>query len=348
MIPHSRPSLDKKEVEAVAQVIESAHIAQGSMVKKFEQVLGRYIGCPYAAAVSSGTAALHLSLLALDIGSSDEVIIPSYVCTALLNAIHYVGANPVVVDIDERTFNIHPESVASKISTRTRAIVVPHMFGCPADLEALSQFNLPIIEDCAQAIGAQYRERPVGSWGTLAIFSFYATKMITTGEGGMVLSHSKELINRIKCLREYDNKNNFGLRFNYKMTDMQAAMGQVQLQKLPEFIQKRQLLALKYYQAFKDFNVKLPAELQNGNHIFYRYVVRIQADLDNIINLCESKQFQCRRPVFKPLHHYLKQKDCPVTDLVYREALSIPIYPSLTQDQQDYIIENLGEILRQL
>jgi dTDP-4-amino-4,6-dideoxygalactose transaminase len=204
IIPHSRPTLGPEELRRVTRVFESRHIAQGEMVQRFEQTLAAKLGAEYAVCTSSGTAALHLTLLAMNIGDPDEVIIPSYVCSALLNAVNYVGATPVLADVDPETCNIDPADVKRRLTGRTRAIIVPHLFGLAANLDDLLNLKVPIIEDCAQAIGGSYHHKPLGSFGQAAIFSFYATKMITTGEGGMVVSNSKKFIERTRDLREYD------------------------------------------------------------------------------------------------------------------------------------------------
>ena len=174
-IPHSRPTLGAGEIRAATAVIESGHIAEGEAAKDFENEFARRLGVGYAVATSSGTAALHLSLLAMGIGVGDEVIMPGYVCTALLNAVSYVGASPVLADINPQTYNIDPDDVKNRLTERTRAIVVPHLFGLPADMESLLALNVPIIEDCAQAVGGFYNGSPLGTLGDVGIFSFYAS-----------------------------------------------------------------------------------------------------------------------------------------------------------------------------
>lgn len=345
-ISHSRPSLNEREALAILEVIRGGEIVQGSKVRQFEEAMAEYVGVNGAVAVSSGTAALHLALLALGIGKDDQVLMPSYVCTAVLNAVNFTGATPVLADIDSETFNISATSIADKLSTKTKAIIVPHLFGQPADLEALINFGVPVIEDCAQALGAEYQNRPVGSLGTLAVFSFYATKVISTGEGGMVLGHSQEFLDRIRDLRDYDNRLEYELRFNYKMTDLQAAMGLVQLSKLPEFLAKRHEIAHRYQQAFEDLPVTCPHEHPDRTHIYYRYVLKVRSKLEEILTECERRRINFRRPVFKPLHHYLNLKGFPDTNQVYQRALSVPIYPDLGAEEIDMIIENVREVVK--
>ena len=335
-IPHSRPTIGKEEIEAVSRVIASGHIAQGGEVEAFENEFARKIGVRYAAAVSSGTAALHLALLALDVAAGDEVIIPSYVCTALLNAVTYTGATPVIADIDPATLNIDPESVTRRITTRTKAIIVPHMFGLVADMDRLTGLGVPVIEDCAQAVGAPYKGDMAGSKGNTAIFSFYATKMLTTGEGGMVVSDSEEIIDRVRQNREYDNRNTYSVRYNYKMTDIQAAMGRQQLKKLADFVARRREIAGLYTQAFRKRGFSLTPD--DREHVYYRYIIKVNQDVKRWIKHMETEGVSCAKPVFKPLHLYNDGERCSGTDSVFKQALSIPIFPSLSETEIKRIV----------
>jgi perosamine synthetase len=191
------------------------------------------VGIHSAVTVSSGTTALHLALAALPIHPGDEVIIPSFVCTALLNAIRLTGATPVLADCDETHFNLSVTDVKKRLSSRTKALIVPHLFGQAADLNELLAIGLPVIEDCAQSLGSRYEGKMTESFGTLAVFSFYATKFLATGEGGMVASSDAGLMEHIRDLRYYDEKDDDRIRFNCKMTDMHAALGRSQLRRLP-------------------------------------------------------------------------------------------------------------------
>ena len=341
MIPHSRPTLGSDEIRRVSEVLESGQLAQGQMVAKFEAAFARKLKVGYAAGVSSGTAALHLTLLALKIGPKDEVIIPSYVCSALLNAVNYVGARPVLAEIDPATYNLDPVDVKNRLTRRTRAIIVPHMFGLAADLESLSGLDVPIIEDCAQAAGAGYLQKQVGMLGRAAIFSFYATKVLTTGEGGMIVSNSEELIQHARRYRQYDKADRYQIRFNYKMTDIQAAMGLCQLKRLDNFIRRRRAIAQKYHTALESQEMRLPP--RESGHIYFRYVIGLGADAKPWIRGLRAKGVGCARPVHTPLHRYLKQDGYPITDKAWDQSLSIPIYPSLTEKESTYIIQSLIE-----
>jgi len=336
-IPHSRPSLTIEEAEAVDSVIFSGQIAQGPVTANFEQTLAGRIGRSQAIGTASGTAALHLVLMAMSVGSGDEVMIPSYVCTALLNAVHYVGAKAIITDIDPASGNMDPVDARKRLTRRTRAIIVPHMFGCPGAIEDLMELGVPIIEDCAQAIGATYDNRPVGSFGHAAVFSFYATKVMTTGEGGMVLTDSAELADRIRDLRDYDKRPSYRLRYNYKLTDMQAAMGLAQLARLDDFIRRRKALAAEYRAAFTGTGLRLPTE--NKGHIYYRFVMGVPGGPVQWIRQLASGGIRCARPVDPPLDVLLGKEDCPNAQAAWQQHVSIPIYPSLTTAERDRVIE---------
>jgi dTDP-4-amino-4,6-dideoxygalactose transaminase len=336
-IPHSRPSLGQTEAQAAARAIHSGHIAEGEVVARFEKTFAKKLGVQEAVAVSSGTAALHLALLAMDVGSGDEVIIPSYVCTALLHAVEYVGARPVLAEIDPLSYNIDPIDIQRRITKRTKTIIVPHLFGLAADLDAISKLGIPFIEDCAQAVGGFYRNKPLGTFGDAAIFSFYATKVMTTGEGGMVIAQSPEIIERIRDLKTYDEKAANRVRYNYKMTEIQAAIGEVQLAQLDGFVARRRQIAQRYLRSFKSLAVRLPVD--PDQHIFYRFSVGLDNDCEVILQKLRRQGIGCARPVFFPIHRHLKMDGYLLTDNAWKTTLSIPIYPSLQPAAVERVIE---------
>ena len=326
-IPHSRPTLGEKEVKAVAAVIRSGHIAEGEVVAGFEKAFARKMGVQHAVAVSSGTAALHLVLLAMGIGPEDEVIIPSYVCTALLHAVEYVRAKPVLAEIDPLTYNMDPADVQKRITKRTKAIIVPHLFGLAAELDKFLKLDVPVIEDCAQSVGGTYHQKPLGTFGEAAIFSFYATKMMATGEGGMVVSKSTEIIDTIRNLKTYDEKTTDRIRYNYKMTDIQAAVGEVQLARLDDFVECRRNIAQQYVHSLKSSEINLPVD--RGEHIYYRFVIGLGSDCESIIQKMVQQGIGCARPIFLPIHRHLNIDGYPLTDKAWKTTLSLPIYPLL-------------------
>jgi perosamine synthetase len=345
MIPHSRPALDQEEVDAVTRVLQSRQVSQGEEVRRFEKTLASLIGVGDAVAVSSGTAALHLALLALEIGAGDEVMIPSFVCPALLNAIRYVHAVPVLTDINGETFNMDVRDLRRRLTGRARAIIVPHMFGLPADIGEIVALGVPVIEDCAQSLGSSYRGAPTGGCGVLSVFSFYATKMICTGEGGMIAAHDRRFVDKIRDLRDYDEKEDGHLRYNYKLTDLQAALGLVQLRKLPAFIGRRRSIARQYDVALSEYPLSRPVLPSDREQIYYRYVIRTKR-LPELLEAGGKAGIAYRRPIFKPLHHYLGLNGYPETDAALRNAVSLPLYPALHDREVNIILQNLQSVLR--
>jgi perosamine synthetase len=340
-ISHSKPSMTSQDISVVSRILRSGQLAPGQKVLDFESKISSYLGVKSGIATNSGTSALHLALIALNIRPNDEVIIPSYVCSALLNAIAYVGAKPKIVDVKEDDFNLSALEVKKKLSKKVRAIIVPHMFGCPADLKELLGFGIPVIEDCAQSIGATYMGRKAGSFGVLSICSFYATKVITTGEGGMVLSNNEKLLDRIRDLRAYDHAKNLKTRYNYKMTEFQAALGLSQLQRLPQFIHQRKQIAQAYDRAFTGIGI-IPTQDNHRESIYYRYVVKTKkAHL--LINHLKRQGIEATLPVFKPLHSYVKGFQCPATQRLMNQCVSIPIYPNLSNRQVHWICQTASK-----
>ena len=347
-IPHSKPCLGKDEISAVTDMIKKRMLSSGEEVQKFESEFKKYIGVKYSSAVNSGTAALHLSLLALNIKAGDEVIIPTFVCTALLNAVNYTGAMPVITDVSPDDGNITLQDVKKKLTKKTKAVIVPHMFGSPADVKGIASLGVPVIEDCAQAIGAELNNRKAGTMGQISIFSFYATKMMTTAEGGMVLSNDRRLIEKINDLRSYDHRDYYKVRFNYKMTDIAAAIGRCQLLKIESFIKSRRAIADYYRKKIESGKLIHPAEKAGTRHVFFRYVIK----LNNMTAIKAVARFKksgvnAELPLYLPLHRYLRldRKNYSGAENLYREALSIPIYPDLKKIEMNKVASSAKEII---
>ncbi len=341
-ISHSKSAVGGEEKKALYAIINKNFLAEGDCVERFEKEMARYVGCKYALATSTGTLALHLSLLALDIRRGDEVIIPNYVCRSVLNAVQYTGATPVLCDVDKYTFNILAEQIEKKITKKTKAIIIAHMFGCPLALREIKKFGVPIIEDTAQSIGATYRGKKVGSFGEISVFSFEGTKTITTGEGGMVLTNSKKIFRRLLRLKEPYAKD-YMPKYTYRMSDLQAAVGRVQLKKLASFIRKRKLIAQKYMSALNLPGVGLPVVPQGAEHTFQRFIISLkQKNIDHVISMCQREGILVKRAI-KPyvLSQYLKlpSKLFPHTHYIMRHCLSLPIYPSLNRGSVQRVIK---------
>lgn len=330
-VPHSRPTVGRAEEAAAKRVIASGQLAADEEVHHFEAEVAALLGLPGGVATSSGTAALHVALLALGVGPGDEVVVPTYVCSAVLHAVSATGARAVAVEVLEDG-NVDPDAVRNVRSRRTRAVVVTHAFGCPADVDALLRIGVPVVEDVAQALGAVWRGRPVGSFGQVTVCSFYATKMITSGgEGGMVLAQDRGLLRRARALCTSDARDR-RQRFNYRMSDLQAAVGRVQLGRLGEFVSRRRALAVAYARALDVCGLGLPKPSSpDAQPVWYRYVVR-SPEAGRLLLRLRRGGVEAKRPVKRPLHRILGLTGFPVADRLHGTSVSLPIYPSLSED----------------
>lgn len=313
-------------------MLSSGQLAADREVQKFEEEVACCLGLAGGVATSSGTAALHVALVALGVGPDDEVLVPAYVCAAVLHAVRAAGARPVPVDVSPDG-NLAPEAARARVSRRTRALVVTHAFGTPADLEGVLGLAVPVVEDVAQALGARYRGRPVGSFGDVAVCSFYATKLITSGgEGGMVLARERRLLERARRLCTSDGRGP-GVRFNYRMSELQAAVGRVQLGRLAEFLSARRHLAAAYDQALRGSGLeRLPLPRGEAEPVPYRYVVR-HPEAGRVLRGLRAGGVEAKRPVKQPLHRALGLAGFPEADRLHATAVSLPLYPSLSEGQ---------------
>ncbi|MCG3654177.1 DegT/DnrJ/EryC1/StrS family aminotransferase [Aliarcobacter butzleri] len=343
MVPHSKPSLDDRELEKIIEIYKTGNISVGYEIEIFEKKIADYIGKKYAIATSSGTTALHLLLYGMDIKESDEVIIPASVCPGVMHAIEYTGAIPVISDINQQDFNISVEYVKKLITTNTKLIIIPHMFGLPSDIDELKNLNIPIIEDCAQSIGAEYKGKKVGCFGEASIFSFYATKMFTSIDGGMILTDNEKLAIKLKDLRYYGGKRDYKLRFNYKMQNINAAVGLIQFEKLKYFLNERKRLYNEYLKKFtklqwiKILNISDSPKKVSSN---YRFIIKIDNDKKEFfLNLCKKYGIILGDTIFEDLStfapKYFKEKLLNTQNLII-STYSFPLYPNIDEN----ILEN--------
>ncbi len=340
MIPHSRPTLGEAEESAVLNVLRSGQLAAGPQTRAFEEAFAKVIGMPHAVAVSSGTAGLHLALLALGVGNGDEVIMPSYVCSALLNAVCYVGAHPILADSLPGHPHMDHRAAIKKIGKKTKAVITVSLFGDADDASLWKDTGLPMIEDGTQSLGAYGVSGAVGSQGTLSVFSLYATKMITMGEGGVITARDAAVAERLKDLREYDQKDDAVTRFNYKCTDMAAGLGMAQLHRLNDFIGSRRALAGHYDKALAKGS--WGGSVQDKHSVYYRYVLRSQL-APALLETMERAGVQCKRPVHNPLHRMLGLQDTqfPNASRHQDQNVSVPLYPSLRLEEMQTVCDAL-------
>jgi perosamine synthetase len=327
----------------VAAVVRRGWVAPGPEVAAFERELAARLGTEAAAAVSSGSAALELALRALDVGPGAEVVIPTYVCDALHHAVRRTGATPVLADADRRTLSLSAADARARLTPRTRCIIVPHAFGLAADVPALLALGVPVIEDCAQAFGARLDDRPVGSFGALAVCSFYATKLLTTGEGGAVAGPAA-LVERVRDVRDYDERDDLAPRVNAKLSDLAAALGRSQLARFDAFVARRRAVAARYRERLRDVGCAPPPEA-GARHVYHRFVVEVERPPEGVQASLAARGVAARRPVYRPAHRALGLAGFPEADRLWARALSLPCYPTLTDAEIDTVAAALQAAL---
>ncbi|MFA5162509.1 MAG: DegT/DnrJ/EryC1/StrS family aminotransferase [Elusimicrobiales bacterium] len=329
-IPHSRPCLGEKETAAVIRVIKSGMLAQNGETARLEAAARKISGIKHAAAVSSGMKALELALAARGVGPGDEVIIPSYCCSAPWHAVMARGARAALADCDPNAFNPSRRDIKRAMTRRTKAVILPNMFGLPCDPGDIAPDAPFVIQDCAHSFGATVNGRFAGALGDACTASFYATKLMAAGEGGMVLSDSAEIAGEVRDLREYDKKPADKPRQNAKLTDLQAALALVQMRRLREFISARQAAADMYDAALSGSSLVLP--LRQEGRIYFRYVVRVPGGkAQAVIEKLNKAGIAAHRPVFRPLHLDAAQSRAfPGADEAFSSAVSLPLYPGIS------------------
>jgi dTDP-4-amino-4,6-dideoxygalactose transaminase len=354
LIPLARPVIDEKEIAAVVAVMRSGHLVQGPVVEQFERRFAEIIGVQHAVAVSSGTAALHLALLALGVGSGDEVITSPFSFVATANSILYTGAQPVFADIRANDFNIDPEQIEAKISPRTRAIMPVHLYGQPADMEAICDIarrhQLAIVEDAAQAHGASVHGRNAGTFG-LGCFSFYATKNVQTAEGGVITTNDEALADRLRMLRGHGARVRYQhdiLGFNYRMSDLHAAIGVVQLDRFEQLTRRR--IENATYLSKHITNVAVPYVRPGVRHVYHQYTVRIRSGREAAARtLAEAgigTGVHYPLPIHQqPLYQELGYNDSlPISEQASREVLALPVHPELSRGDLDRIVSSVSQL----
>lgn len=376
-IPYGRQYIDEEDIQAVVEVLKSDYITTGPKIEELEKSITEYTGAKYAVAVSSGTAALHAACFAAGIGPGDEVITTPMTFAASANCILYMEAKPVFADIDSNTYNIDLRDIERKINGKTRAIIPVHYTGQPCDMDEImkiaKKYGLTVIEDGAHALGAEYKGRKIGTIGSMTTFSFHPVKHITTGEGGAIttddsvlyeklllfrthgITKAKDIMNRNEgpwfCEQQY-------LGFNYRMTDIQAALGVSQMKKLESFLEKRKSYAALYNKLLESLEgVTRPYQADYASSAWHLYVIKL-----NLSNLTVG-----RKEVFEELRnrnigvnvHYIpvyyhpyykgigyEKGLCPVAEDLYEAIITLPLYPAMEIDDIYYIVENLRDILR--
>ena len=362
MIPIARPNTGDEEKKAVDAVLDSKMIAQGSKVKELEGNFADYIGTKYAAATNNGTSALHTALLAYGIKKGDEVITTPFSFTATANSILYCGAKPVFCDIDADTFNIDPEKIEEKITPMTKAVLIVHLFGNPCGMDKIknicNKHNLLLIEDACQAHGAEYKGQKVGSIGDCGVFSFYPTKNMTTGEGGMITTDNEDIDHKCRVIRDHgqDGRDNqVMLGYNYRMTDIQAAIGIEQLKKLEGFINRRIENAKMLNEGLKNIKGLITPSIQTDTrHVFNQYTIRVTEEFkvsrDELASILKDAGIGAFVYYPKPIYVQKYYRDLGFaetfknTENAAKEVLSIPVHPGVGKED----IKKITDIVKGL
>ncbi|GAE87811.1 UDP-4-amino-4,6-dideoxy-N-acetyl-beta-L-altrosamine transaminase [Acetivibrio straminisolvens] len=376
-IPYGRQWIDEDDINAVVEVLRGDYLTTGPKIKEFEEDLAQYTGAKYAVAISNGTAALHAACFAAGIKEGDEVITTPITFAASANCLLYMGAKPVFADIDPDTYNINPKEIRAKITEKTKAIIPVHFTGQPCDMDEIlriaEEYNLLVIEDGAHALGAEYKGRKIGSLGDITTFSFHPVKHITTGEGGAITTNSEELYKKLTLFRTHgitrekeDLLENHGpwyyeqqyLGYNYRMTDIQAALGISQLKKSDRFLKLRRDYAKLYTEAFESIDeVVVPYQLDGANSSWHLYILKLKPERLNCGRKKIFEELQARKigvnvhyiPVYyHPFYRKLGYKKglCPQAEDLYERIITLPLFPKMEREDVEYVISNVKDVLQ--
>lgn len=362
LIPIAKPFIDKADIVGVVKVLKSGRLSLGPSLSKFESDFASYVGAKYACAVSSGTAGLHLTVKALDLKSGDEVITSPFSFIASSNCLLYEGVKPIFADIDESTFNLDPEKIERAITPKTKAILVVHIFGQSADMDAIMRLarkrKLAVIEDACESIGATYKNQFTGTFGNAGVFAFYPNKQMTTGEGGMIVTNSKDMYQKFLTLRnqgrasDMQKVDHLVLGYNYRMDEMSAALGISQLKKLDRFIGERRKIAEWYSEFMSDIpEIIVPQVVKNRTHSWFVYVVRVtNGTRDKLQQKLLKVGVQTKaylpsihlQPFMRKRFSY-KEGDFSMAENISSEALALPLFVGLKKRE----VKRITEVIRQ-
>ena len=371
MIPYGKQTIDQDDIQAVVDVLQSDFLTTGPKIADFEQTVADYVGAKYAVAISNGTSALHAACFAAGIGPGDEVITTPLTFAASANCVLYCGGTPVFADVDPKTYNIDPEDIQRKITDRTKAIIAVHLAGQPCDMDAIHsiarEHGLIVIEDGAHALGSVYKGKKVGSMSDMTTFSFHPVKPITTGEGGMIVTDNEDFYKKMILFRSHGitrddsmmTRNDgpwfyqqFDLGYNYRITDIQCALGCSQMKKLDRFLALRKEIVAHYNEAFADCdNIITPYQLSDTESGWHLYIVQVKnCDRRQVFEKMREKGIGVNVhyiPVY--MHPYYQEHGyenvhCANAEEIYSHIISLPLYPGLTSEQQDYVIDTLKSL----
>lgn len=377
-LPLAKPIIEKQEINAVVDVLKSGWLTTGPKVKEFEENMQKYLGCKKAIGLTSCTGGLHIALAALGIGPGDEVIVPTYTFVTSSHVVAWLGAKPVLVDVEKDTFNIDPEKIERAVTDKTKAIMPVHFAGHACEMDSIMKIakkhNLFVVEDAAHAIGTEYKGKKIGNFGDATAFSFYVTKTMTTAEGGMVVTNNEELGKKLKrysyfgvdkdAFGRYTDKGNWyyeiiELGYKYNMDNIQGALGVEQLKKIESFIKKRRELVNEYNRLLKNVpEIIRPIEKSYTRHPYHLYPVLLDIEKTGISReefINRLKEYKIGTSVhFIPLHLHpyyqkiygCKRGDFPIAEYLYDREISLPLYPGMNKSEVRYVVNAIKEILK--
>jgi len=359
-IPISKPFFNNEEINEVRKVLQEGNLTNssfggGKRVRELESLLSNFVGSQYAVALNSGTSALHAALLSLGIGKGDEVLIPSFTFLATANAVFATGANPVFVDIKKSDYTIDPSDLEKKVTSRSKAVIPVHLYGHTVDMntinEVASKHSLHVIEDACQSLGSTYNGKQTGSIGEIGCLSFYASKVLTSGEGGAIVTNSKELADRIRMIRNHGMLEGYDTRIfglNLRMTEISAAIAKVQMRKLKRMLQIRRKNAMMLTKLLQDLEIDLPKEGDGSRYNWYLYTVAIE-NRDNVMKKLNSLGIGAtvyyRMPVHRTPFYASSNASLPSTEWAAAHVLSLPVHPLLSANDIKYIASNFRKML---
>ena len=372
MIPYGRQTIEEDDIQAVVDVLKSDYLTTGPKIAEFEKIVADYVGAKYAVAISNGTSALHAACFAAGMKPGDEVITTPLTFAASANCVLYCGGTPVFADVDPKTYNIDPEDIRRKITDKTKAIIAVHLAGQPCDMDEIhkiaKEHHLLVIEDGAHALGSVYKGRKVGTLSDMTTFSFHPVKPITTGEGGMIVTDNEEFYRRMMLFRSHGitrdeslmTRNDgswfyqqLDLGYNYRITDIQCALGCSQMKKLDRFLACRKEIVARYNEAFADCeNIITPYQLPETESGWHLYIVQVtNCDRKAVFEALREQGIAVNVhyiPVYQhPYYqeHGYKEVHCKNAEEIYSHIISLPLYPTLKEEEQDYVIETLKRVI---
>lgn len=359
-IPISKPFFSNEEINEVKKVMQEGNLTNssfegGKRVRELESLLCKFVGSQNAIALNSGTSALHAALLALGIGKDDDVLVPSFTFLATANAVVAAGANPIFVDIKKSGYTIDPDDLEKKVTSRSKAIIPVHLYGHTADMKPISEIaskhSLHVIEDACQSLGSTYNGKQTGSMGEIGCFSFYASKVLTSGEGGAIVTNNKEIADRVRMIRNHGMLEGYDTRIfglNLRMTEISAAIAKVQMRKMKMILQTRRKNALMLTKLLQDLDMDLPRDGDGSSYNWYLYTVAIE-DRDNVMKKLNSLGIGAtvyyRTPVHRTPFYSNSSVYLPNTEWAAAHVLSLPVHPLVSANDIKYIASNLRKML---